>query len=185
MKTSGKNLLTWLAIFAVVMVISNLINPGNGVGTKMVFSDFMKQVDGNQVASVDIRGRDLVGKLKDDSQFYTYLPEYPDLVEKLENKGVVINAIPLISKSDKVIAGIIGWLPLLIMVGLWIYFSRGASGGGKGVGGAFGFGKSRAKLLQESKVKITFADVAGIDEAKQELTEIVDFLKDSKKYVKK
>lgn len=141
----------------------------------------MKKVDAGEVVSVDIKGSDLNGKLKDGSQFFTYLPDYPDLVEKLQEKGVAINAVPLVSKSDKVIAGIAGWLPLIIMVGLWIYFSRSASNMGKG--GAFGFGKSRAKLLQESKGKITFADVAGIDEAKQELTEVVDFLKDAKKYV--
>ncbi len=149
-------------------------------GNKLVFSEFMKKVDAGEVSQVDIKGDDLVGKLKDGAQFYTYLPQYPNLVEKLQEKGVTINAVPLVSKSDRVIAGILGWLPFILMIALWIFFARGASGGR---GGAFGFGKSRAKLLQESKTKITFADVAGIDEAKQELTEIVDFLKDAKKYI--
>lgn len=180
MKNSGKNFLTWVIIFVVVMSISNLIGGPDGVaGNKLVFSEFMKKVDAGEVAQVDIKGDDLVGKLKDGTQFYTYLPQYPNLVEKLQEKSVAINAVPLVSKSDRVIAGILGWLPFIIMIALWIFFARGASGGR---GGAFGFGKSRAKLLQESKTKITFADVAGIDEAKQELTEIVDFLKDAKKY---
>ncbi len=164
------------------MTISNLIGGPDGVsGNKLIFSEFMKKVDSGEVSQVDIKGNDLIGKFKSGGQFYTYLPEYPNLVEALQEKGVEINALPLISKSEKVIAGILGWLPFVLMIGLWIFFARGASGGGSR-GGAFGFGKSRAKLLQESKTKVTFADVAGIDEAKQELTEIVDFLKDAKKY---
>jgi cell division protease FtsH len=179
MKNSGKNLFIWLIIFAAIVTISNFINGDGMNGNKLLFSDFMNKVEAQDVSEVDIKGNDLNGKLKDGSQFYTYLPEYPNLVEKLQEKGVAINAVPLISKSEKVIAGILGWLPFILMIGLWIFFSRGASGSR---GGAFGFGKSRAKLLQENKNKITFADVAGIDEAKQELSEIVDFLKSSKKY---
>jgi cell division protease FtsH len=179
---NSKNFFIWLVIFAAVMTISNLIGGPDGVsGNKLIFSEFMKKVDAGEVTQVDIKGNDLLGKFKSGGQFYTYLPEYPNLVETLQDKGVEINALPLVSKSEKVIAGILGWLPFILMIGLWIFFARGASGGGSR-GGAFGFGKSRAKLLQESKTKVTFADVAGIDEAKQELTEIVDFLKDAKKY---
>ena len=181
MKNSGKNFFTWLIIFVVVMTISNIVGGPDGIaGRKMTFSELMKKVDAAEVTQVDIKGSDLIGKLKDGTQFYTYLPEYPNFVEKLQEKGVEINAVPLVSKSEKIISGILGLLPFIIMIALWIFFARGASGGGRG--GAFGFGKSRAKLLQESKTKVTFADVAGIDEAKQELTEIVDFLKDAKKY---
>ncbi len=182
MKNSGKNLLVWIVIFAVIMAVSNIIGGADGIsGNKLIFSEFIKKVDAGEVLQVDIKGDDLFGKLKNGGQFYTYLPVYPNLVETLQEKGVEINAVPLVSKSEKVVAGILGWLPFILMIGLWIYFSR-SSGGAGGRGGAFGFGKSRAKLLQESKTKVTFADVAGIDEAKQELTEIVDFLKDAKKY---
>jgi len=177
-----RNFFTWVIIFAVVMMISNIFGGEGGLNSKkIVFSEFMKKVDAGEVVQVDIKGSDLVGKLKDESQFYTYLPEYPNLVEKLQEKGVEINAVPLVSKTEKFIGGLLGWLPFILMIVLWIMLSKGAAGGG-GARGAFGFGKSRARLLQENKNKITFADVAGIDEAKQELSEIVDFLKDSKKY---
>ena len=181
MKNSGKNFFIWLVIFAVIMTVSQAINGPDSSDNKVIFSDFMKKVEAGEVTKVEIKGSDLVGKLKDDTQFYTYLPEYPKLIEVLQEKGVEVTAIPLISKSEKVIAGILGWLPFVLMIALWIFLARGTAGG-KGGGGAFGFGRSRAKLLQENKNKVTFADVAGIDEAKQELSEIVDFLKDAKKY---
>lgn len=179
MQNSKKNFLTWLIIFAVVMILSNIFS-SDGIGNRLAFSDFIKKVEAGEVTKVDIKGNDLNGTLKDGTKFNTYLPEYPNLVEKLQAQGVEINAVPLVSKSDKIIGGILGWLPFVIMIGLWIFFARGA-GGGKG--GAFGFGRSRAKMLQENKNKVLFTDVAGIDEAKHELTEIVDFLKDPKKYI--
>ncbi len=183
MKNNSRNFLTWLIIFAVVMILSNILGGPDGLGAnKLAFSDFMKKVEAGEVSSVEIKGSDLVGKLKSGAQFYTYLPDYPDLVDKLQSSGVEINALPLVSKSERLIGGILGWLPFILMIALWVMFARGASGGAGGRGGAFGFGKSRARLLQENKNKVTFADVAGIDEAKQELSEIVDFLKDSKKY---
>lgn len=183
MKNSGKNFLIWVVILGVMMAVSHIFGGPDGIsGNKITFSEFLKKVEAEEVQKVDIKGNDLVGELKAGGQFYTYLPEYPDLVKTLQDKKVEVTAIPLVSKAEKVLGGILGLLPFIIIIGLWIYFSRNAGGAG-GKGGAFGFGKSRAKLLQESKVKITFADVAGIDEAKQELSEIVDFLKDSKKYM--
>ncbi len=179
MNSSKKNIITWLIIFAVVMIISNILGGADMTGNKLAFSDFMKKVDASEVTHVDIKGPDLVGKLKDGTQFYTYLPNYPNLIEKLQEKGVDIDAVPLVSKSERIIGGILGWLPFIFMIGLWIFFAKGMASSSNR---AMGFGKSRAKLLQENKTKITFADVAGIDEAKQELSEIVDFLKDSKKY---
>ncbi len=178
MQNPKKNFITWLLIFVVIIFISNLLGDKAG-GNTVLFSDFMKRVEAGEVKKVDIKGEELSGEFKDGAKFSTNLPKYPSLVEKLREANVEINVMPLVSKSDKVIAALLGWLPFVILIGLWIFFAKGAAGG---KGGAFGFGRSRAKLLQEAKGKITFADVAGIDEAKNELSEIVDFLKDAKKY---
>src|SRR3989338_5152996 len=178
--TMLRNFIIWFIIFAVIMTISNLLSSPEGMNSrKVAFSDFMRMVDAGEVLKVDIKGNDLIGELKDKQQFYTYLPQYPNLVEKLQEKNVEVNALPLVSKSDRIIGGIFGWLPFIIMVALWIFFARGMASSSNR---ALGFGRSRAKLLQEHKNKITFLDVAGIDEAKQELMEIVDFLKNPKKY---
>lgn len=176
-----KSLLTWVVIFTVVIIVSNIIGGSVADGKTMTFSEFMNNVDASQVSTVEIKGNDLVGVSKGGERFNVYLPDYPSLVETLQSKGVAISAVPIISKSQKIISGILGFLPFILMIGLWIYFAKGMSGGGKG--NALGFGKSRAKLLQEHKNKVTFKDVAGIDEAKQELMEVVDFLRNPKKYV--
>ena len=178
---NSKNFFIWLLVFVGIMIFSNIISsPENMAGNKLNFSDFIKKVEDREVTKVEIKGDDLIGSLKDGTQFYTHLPNYPNLVDKLKENDVSITALPLVSRGERIISSILNWLPLIIMIALWVIFAKGA--GGKGAGGAFGFGKSRAKLLQENKNKVTFADVAGIDEAKQELSEIVDFLKDSKKY---
>ncbi len=174
-----KNLLTWVAIFTVVMVVSNIFADSALSGKKITFSEFMGNVESGQVVNVEIKGRELIGETQSGVRFNVYLPEYPNLVEILQHKNVSVNAIPVVSKSERIIAGILGWLPLILLIGVWIYFAKGM-GGGKN--NALGFGKSRAKLLQENKNKVTFTDVAGIDEAKQELMEVVDFLKDPRKY---
>tara|TARA_A100001015_G_scaffold216538_1_gene243154 strand:- start:41 stop:1921 length:1881 start_codon:yes stop_codon:yes gene_type:complete len=174
-----KNLLTWVIIFTVVMIFSNIFAESQLAGQKITFSEFMEDASSGQVVAVEIKGNDLIGKYVDGGKFNTYLPNYPNLVEVLQEKGVQISAVPLITKSDKIIAGLIGWLPFILMIGLWIYLAKGMTGGKNN---ALGFGRSKAKLLQENKNKVTFSDVAGIDEAKQELSEIVDFLRDPRKY---
>ncbi len=176
-----KNFLIWLGIFLVVMLISGAFDDATNNANKISFSQFIAKVDGGEVAKVDIKGKDLFGTSKNGEKFYTFLPEYPSLVEKLQEKNVEVNASPLVSKSEKIIGGILGWLPFLIMIFLWFGFMKNMGGAGNK---AFSFGKSKAKLLQQANGKVTFNDVAGIDEAKGELTEIVDFLKDPQKYIK-
>jgi len=181
MQKTNKNLLIWIIIFVAILGFTNLLkNADETVNGSVSFSEFMKKVNAGEVQRVYIKGGELEGETKSGGKFFTQLPNYPNLVEKLQEKEVEINAVPLISRSERLIGGLLGWLPFIIMIGLWLFFAKSASG--KGNGGVFGFGKSRAKLLQENKNKVTFLDVAGIDEAKQELTEIVDFLKNPKKY---
>ena len=109
-KNSGsRNFFIWAVIFAVVMLLSNILGGADGLaGRKFSFSEFMQKVDAGEVKKVDIKGDDLIGILKDDSQFYTYLPQYPNLVEKLQGKNVEVNAVPLVSKSERIISGIVG-----------------------------------------------------------------------------
>ncbi|MFT6331851.1 MAG: cell division protease FtsH [Lentimonas sp.] len=143
----------------------------------------MANVEAGSVTKAEIRGKNLQGTSIDGEKFQVFLPEYSGLVDKLRENKVEIVAEPVVSRSQKIISSLLGWLPFLIMIGLWFGFMRNMGGGG-GAGKAFSFGKSKAKLLQQSKGKVTFADVAGIDEAKGELSEIVDFLKAPQKYIK-
>ena len=122
----GKSFLSWVVIFLIMITFSNFIVGSDGLnGNKVVFSDFMKKVNDGEVVQVDIKGNDLEGILKDGNRFYTHLPQYPNLVDKLQEKNVAINSLPLVSKSEKIVAGFLGWLPFLIMIGLWLYFAKG------------------------------------------------------------
>lgn len=181
MKNLKKNILIWVGIFIVMTFVANIFGGPGANMQKMPFSQFMSEVSKGGVLKVEIRGQDLTGMTKSGVEFYTFLPEYPNLVDRLQESNVEVSAFPLVSKTEKIIGGILGWLPFLLLIFLWLGFMKNMGGSG---GKAFSFGKSKAKLLQESKGKVTFDDVAGIDEAKGELSELVDFLKDSQKYTK-
>ncbi|HYS44366.1 MAG TPA: ATP-dependent zinc metalloprotease FtsH, partial [Geobacteraceae bacterium] len=150
------------------------------VQEKLAYSDFITAVDGGKVSGVTIQGNDVIGKFSDGKEFRTYKPADADVVDKLLENKVAISARPEEEKFSWV-SMFISWFPLILLVGVWIFFMRQMQAGG---GKAMAFGKSRAKLLTEAQTKITFEDVAGVDEAKEELEEIIQFLKDPKKFTR-
>jgi cell division protease FtsH len=176
-----KNLMMWGVIVLLVAGLFQLFqNPKNSViSDKMPFSEFLKNIDDGRVVQVEIKGNNIEGILSDGTVFYTYSPNDPNLVEKLTSKGVSITASPVEDKMPSLLGILLSWFPMLLLIGVWIFFMRQMQGGR---GGAMGFGRSKAKLLSEAKGKVTFNDVAGIDEAKEEVEEIVEFLKDPRKY---
>ncbi len=175
-----KNLMMWGVIVLLVVGLFNLFkNPKHPVASDTVpFSSFLKNVEDGRVVQVEIKGNDIEGILADGTAFKTYAPNDPNLVEKLSSKGVNITAAPQDNQMPSLWGILLSWFPMLLLIGVWVFFMRQMQGGK----GAMGFGKSKAKLLSEARGKVTFNDVAGIDEAKEEVEEIVEFLRDPRKF---
>jgi cell division protease FtsH len=175
-----KNLALWLIISLMMILLFNLFNQPRSTQEKVIFSDFLAALERGEVKEVTIQGQNISGRYVNRKEFRTFAPSYPDLIKALRDKDVRISAKPE-EESPWYMTMLISWFPMILLIGFWIFFMRQMQAGGTK---AMSFGKARAKLLTEKQQKVTFIDVAGIDESKEELQEIIEFLRDPKKFTR-
>src|SRR5437588_4290982 len=181
MNSRAKNLIFWVVVGLFMILLFNLFSiPGQSPDEDIKFSDFISKVERGEISEVTIRGNNINGILKDGRSFKTYAVEYPDLVDTLRKSNVTIVAKPP-EDNPWYITFLFQWAPFILFIGLWFFLMRQMQVGGNK---ALSFGRSRARLLTEDRKKVTFSDVAGIDEAKEEVVEIIEFLKDPHKFQK-
>jgi len=180
----GKNLMLWVVIAVVLISVFNSFSAQKtGSPRHLQYSQFISDVHKGEVSSVLVEGRTIKGMMASGENFTTYSPGDSGLIGDLLNNGVAIDAKP--PEQQSVLMQIfISWFPMLLLIGVWIFFMRQMQGGGAGGRGAMSFGKSKARMLGEDQVKVTFNDVAGCDEAKEDVEELVEFLRDPGKFQK-
>jgi len=174
-----KNLALWLVISLMMVMLFQIFKQPERGRSPIGYSDFLAMVESGNVIDVTIQGDNITGSTSTQGSFKTFAPEDPELIKLLRSKGVKINAKP--EDDSPWFQVLLSWVPMLLLIGVWIFFMRQMQVGG---GKALSFGKSRARLMNESQEKVTFEDVAGIDEAKEELQEIIEFLRDPKKFTR-
>jgi cell division protease FtsH len=181
LNSTAKTILFWIAILLTAVLLYQLVQRSStGSTTTFPFSRFLQEVQTGNIKEVKISDSDVTGTLASGEQFKTYIPmEYPELINMLRDRGVVINGEP--KSQSPWLAALVSWAPFLFLIGFWIFFMRQMQSGGNK---ALSFGKSRARLLTAHQKKVTFKDVAGVEEAKEELQEIIDFLKEPQKFQK-
>ncbi len=183
MNNFAKNLVVWIIISLVLVALFNMFNRPVSPQSKITYSEFVKLVKQGEVAGVKIEGEKVIGKFLNNKSFISYIPNNdPNLLPLLLKKGVSVDVKPK-EESPWYITLLVSWFPMLLLIGVWIFFMRQMQGG-VGGGKAFSFGRSRAKLVSEEKNKVTFDDVAGVEEAKEELQEVVEFLRNPKKFTR-
>ena len=175
-----KNLALWLVISLMMILLFNLFSQPRSSQEKVIFSDFLASVERGEVKEVTIQGHNVYGRFANHKEFRTFAPAYPDLIKALREKDVKISAKPE-DDNPWYMTVLVSWFPMILLIGFWIFFMRQMQAGGTK---AMSFGKARAKLLTEKQQKVTFVDVAGIDESKEELQEIIEFLRDPKRFTK-
>jgi cell division protease FtsH len=178
----AKNILLWVIIAIVLMSVFNNFGPPAPRAQSLSYSEFIADVKAGRVQNVVIDGRTVKGQMSSGETFSTYTPDDPQMINDLLRNGVQVKAQP--PEQESLLMQIfISWFPMLLLIGVWIFFMRQMQGGGGGRG-AMSFGKSRARMLGEDQVKVTFSDVAGVEEAKEEVAELVEFLRDPGKFQK-
>ncbi len=183
MNSNFRNFAIWVIIALLLITLFNLFqNPSKRVRSNEIsFSQLLTEVDNGKIGEVTIAGSQITGQYSDGRAFQTYAPNDPSLVSRLHDKGVKITAKPSDEDVPSLMGVLVSWFPMLLLIAVWIFFMRQMQSGG---GRAMGFGKSKAKLLTERQGRVTFDDVAGVDEAKDDLQEIVEFLQDPQKFQK-
>ena len=183
MNSNFRNFAIWVIIALLLIALFNLFqNPSRQVrANEISFSQLLTEVDSGQIGEVTISGSQITGQYTNGQPFQTYAPDDPTLVQRLHDKNVKITARPSEEDVPSLMGVLVSWFPMLLLIAVWVFFMRQMQSGG---GRAMGFGKSKAKLLTERQGRVTFEDVAGVDEAKEDLQEIVEFLQDPQKFQK-